>query len=48
MNIVAIFTGRPIATTLLAIGIALAGFGALFLMPVAPLPFPVAAPGDLN
>ena len=38
MNIVAIFTGRPIATTLLAIGIALAGFGALFLMPVAPLP----------
>ena len=38
MNIVAIFTGRPIATTLLAIGLALAGFGALFLMPVAPLP----------
>ena len=38
MNIVAIFTGRPIATTLLAIGVALAGFGALFLMPVAPLP----------
>src|ERR1700755_2067082 len=38
MNIVAIFTGRPIATTLLGIGLALAGFGALFLMPVAPLP----------
>jgi multidrug efflux pump len=38
MNIVAIFTRRPIATTLLALGIALAGFGALFLMPVAPLP----------
>jgi multidrug efflux pump len=38
MNIVAIFTGRPIATTLLAIGMAMAGFGALFLMPVAPLP----------
>jgi multidrug efflux pump len=38
MNIVAIFIGRPIATTLLAIGVALAGFGALFLMPVAPLP----------
>ncbi|MEO8894363.1 MAG: efflux RND transporter permease subunit, partial [Rhizomicrobium sp.] len=38
MNFVAIFTGRPIATTLLAIGVALAGFGALFLMPVAPLP----------
>jgi multidrug efflux pump len=38
MNIVAAFTHRPIATTLLAIGLALAGFGALFLMPVAPLP----------
>jgi multidrug efflux pump len=38
MNIVAAFTQRPIATTLLAIGMALAGFGALFLMPVAPLP----------
>jgi multidrug efflux pump len=38
MNFVAIFTGRPIATTLLAIGMAMAGFGALFLMPVAPLP----------
>ena len=38
MNIVAAFTRRPIATTLLAIGMALAGFGALFLMPVAPLP----------
>ncbi len=38
MNIVASFTHRPIATTLLAIGMALAGLGALFLMPVAPLP----------
>jgi len=38
MNIVAIFTRRPIATTLLALGLGLAGFGALFLMPVAPLP----------
>ena len=38
MNVVAAFTQRPIATTLLAIGMALAGFGALFLMPVAPLP----------
>ena len=38
MNIVAAFTRRPIATTLLALGLALAGFGALFLMPVAPLP----------
>src|ERR1700689_2497070 len=35
---VAIFIHRPIATTLLAIGLALAGFGALFLLPVAPLP----------
>ncbi|HEY2836054.1 MAG TPA: efflux RND transporter permease subunit [Rhizomicrobium sp.] len=38
MNIAAIFTRRPIATTLLALGLGLAGFGALFLMPVAPLP----------
>ena len=38
MNIVAVFTRRPVATTLLAIGLALAGFGALFLLPVAPLP----------
>ena len=38
MNVVAIFARRPIATTLLAVGLALAGFGALFLMPVAPLP----------
>src|ERR1700743_3177713 len=38
MNVVAIFNRRPIATTLLAIGMALAGFSALFLMPVAPLP----------
>ena len=38
MNIVAIFTRRPIATTLMALGLGLAGFGALFLMPVAPLP----------
>src|SRR6201999_3260528 len=38
MNIVALFTRRPIATTLLAIGLGLAGLGALFMMPVAPLP----------
>ena len=38
MNIAAIFTRRPIATTLMALGLGLAGFGALFLMPVAPLP----------
>ncbi|HEX3754974.1 MAG TPA: efflux RND transporter permease subunit [Rhizomicrobium sp.] len=35
---VSLFIRRPIATTLLAIGLALAGFGALFLLPVAPLP----------
>ena len=46
MNIVAIFTGRPIATTLLAIGMALAGFGALFLMPVAPLQTELELPDE--
>ncbi len=35
---VSIFIRRPIATTLLAIGLALAGLGAYFLLPVAPLP----------
>src|SRR5277367_3768059 len=35
---VALFIHRPIATTLLAIGLALAGFGAFFLLPVSPLP----------
>ena len=29
---------RPIATTLLALGLALAGFGAMLLLPVSPLP----------
>jgi len=38
MNVIALFIQRPIATTLLAMGLALAGFGALFLLPVAPLP----------
>src|SRR5579871_2078840 len=38
MNMVALFVRRPVATTLLAIGLGLAGFGALFLLPVAPLP----------
>ena len=38
MNVIALFIQRPIATTLLAMGLALAGFGALFMMPVAPLP----------
>src|SRR6202789_3459313 len=38
MNMVALFVRRPVATTLLAIGLGLAGLGALFLLPVAPLP----------
>jgi multidrug efflux pump len=35
---VSLFIRRPIATALLAAGLALAGLGALFLLPVAPLP----------
>ena len=35
---VSLFIRRPIATVLLAVGLALAGLGALFLLPVAPLP----------
>src|SRR5450755_433546 len=35
---VEIFIRRPIATTLLALGLALAGIGAFFLLPVSPLP----------
>ncbi len=38
MNIAALFIRRKIATTLLALGLGLAGFGAYFLLPVAPLP----------
>src|ERR1700723_1172343 len=38
MNISAPFIARPVATTLLTIGIALAGFFAYFRLPVAPLP----------
>src|ERR1700678_1110532 len=38
MSPVALFIRRPVATTLLAIGLGLAGFGALLLLPVAPLP----------
>src|SRR5271155_5541804 len=38
MNIAAPFIARPVATTLLTIGIALAGFFAYFRLPVAPLP----------
>jgi len=38
MNFSAIFIARPIATTLLTIGLALAGGAAFFLLPVSPLP----------
>ena len=38
MNISAPFINRPIATTLLAFGLALAGIIAFNLLPVAPLP----------
>ena len=38
MNIPAVFIRRPVATTLVAIAIALAGVLAYFRMPVAPLP----------
>jgi len=38
MNFSAPFIARPIATTLLTIGLALAGAGAFFLLPVSPLP----------
>ncbi len=38
MNISAPFVTRPVATTLLTIGIALAGMFAFFKLPVAPLP----------
>jgi multidrug efflux pump len=38
LNISAPFIARPVATTLLTIGIALAGFFAYFRLPVAPLP----------
>ncbi|HVC62985.1 MAG TPA: efflux RND transporter permease subunit [Acetobacteraceae bacterium] len=38
MNVSALFISRPVATTLLTIGIALAGMFAFFKLPVAPLP----------
>jgi multidrug efflux pump len=38
MNPVALFIGRPVATTLLTIGITLAGIISYFLLPVAPFP----------
>ncbi|MDB5742007.1 MAG: acriflavin resistance protein, partial [Polaromonas sp.] len=44
MNLSGPFINRPIATVLLTIGLALAGIGAFFVLPVSPLPqvdFPV-------
>lgn len=38
MNVSRIFIERPVATTLLTIGLAIAGIVSYFLMPVAPLP----------
>ncbi len=38
MNVSALFIRRPIATALLTLGVALAGAGAFFLLPVSPLP----------
>ena len=38
MNPAAVFIGRPVATVLLTLGIALAGGVCYFLLPVAPLP----------
>ena len=38
MNISSPFIARPVATTLLTLGIALAGILAFFMLPVSPLP----------
>jgi multidrug efflux pump len=38
MNLSALFIARPVATTLLTMGVALAGAIAFFLLPVSPLP----------
>src|SRR5713226_5611101 len=38
MSLTAVFVNRPVATTLLTVGIALAGAAAFFQLPVAPLP----------
>ena len=46
MNLSGPFIRRPVATVLLTVGIALAGIGAFFALPVAPLPqvdFPVVS-----
>ncbi|HWH84427.1 MAG TPA: efflux RND transporter permease subunit, partial [Burkholderiaceae bacterium] len=44
MNLSAPFVRRPIGTVLLTVGVALAGIGGFFALPVSPLPqvdFPV-------
>ena len=44
MNLSEPFVRRPVATVLLTVGLALAGIGAFFVLPVSPLPqvdFPV-------
>ncbi len=38
MSLTAVFVNRPVATTLLTVGIALAGAAAFFQLPLAPLP----------
>ena len=38
MNLAATFIGRPVATTLLTVGLALAGLAAFQVLPVSPLP----------
>jgi multidrug efflux pump len=38
VNLSAVFIQRPVATTLLTLGVALAGWVAFFLLPVSPLP----------
>ncbi len=46
MNLSSVFIHRPVATTLLTVGVALAGVISFFLLPVAPLPqveFPTIA-----
>ncbi len=38
MNVTSLFVSRPVATSLLTLGLALAGMVAFFLLPVSPLP----------
>ena len=44
MNLSAPFIARPVATTLLTIGIALAGLVAFLKLPVSPLPRSISRP----